>query len=214
MITLLSYFNIFASKCLEKPKVINYKEFHTIQISRKYAKVFKDNIGFVVKEKQDGLNQIIDYLNRPNRKDEKDVIDKIPCIDKLVVSLGRDLNINTSSWRNAESIGRRTLMKYIDRFEEQNKTSKSNQASDKIDLLKQAAFSDVVWDKIVKLEYLDDPHEFVYDFTVPGNDSFMVDTGVLVHNTLNTSIRWKGWKSPRGALNRIRASQNRLVVLS
>jgi len=46
--------------------------------------------------------------------------------------------------------------------------------------------TDIVWDKIVALEYLDDPHDYVYDFTVPGNDSFMVDCGVFVHNTLNT----------------------------
>jgi DNA-directed RNA polymerase II subunit RPB1 len=45
---------------------------------------------------------------------------------------------------------------------------------------------DIVWDEIVKIEYLDDPNEYVYDFTVPGNDNFMVDNGILVHNTLNT----------------------------
>jgi len=36
------------------------------------------------------------------------------------------------------------------------------------------------------LKYLDDPKTFVYDFTVPGNDSFMVDDSIFVHNTLNT----------------------------
>lgn len=45
---------------------------------------------------------------------------------------------------------------------------------------------DVVWDPIVEIEVLPDPGEMVYDFTVPGNDSFMVDCGILVHNTLNT----------------------------
>jgi len=57
---------------------------------------------------------------------------------------------------------------------------------EKIAIIKQALYSDVIWDEIVKIEYLDDPKEFVYDFTVPGNDSFMVDCGVLVHNTLNS----------------------------
>jgi DNA-directed RNA polymerase beta' subunit len=36
------------------------------------------------------------------------------------------------------------------------------------------------------LEYHEDPKEYVYDFTVPGNDSFMVDDNILVHNTLNS----------------------------
>ena len=58
--------------------------------------------------------------------------------------------------------------------------------NDKLPALRQAFEADVVWDEIVKVEHLPDPGEMVYDFTVPGNDSFMVDTGLLVHNTLNT----------------------------
>jgi intein/homing endonuclease len=58
---------------------------------------------------------------------------------------------------------------------------------DKIELLRQAAYSDVVWDEIISLELIQDDGSYVYDFTVPGNDSFMVDNGILVHNTLNTS---------------------------
>jgi len=57
---------------------------------------------------------------------------------------------------------------------------------DAIAVLESALAGDVVWDEIVDIEYLDDPKEFVYDFTVPGNDSFMVDDTILVHNTLNT----------------------------
>jgi hypothetical protein len=58
-----------------------------------------------------------------------------------------------------------------------------------MDILRSAVDADVVWDEIVELIYHDDPKEFVYDFTVPGNDSFMVDCNVLVHNTLN-SVDW------------------------
>ena len=57
---------------------------------------------------------------------------------------------------------------------------------DKLPALRSALEADVVWDEIVEIERLPDPGEMVYDFTVPGNDSFMVDCGVLVHNTLNT----------------------------
>ena len=58
------------------------------------------------------------------------------------------------------------------------------QINNKLRILKQAANSDVLWDEIVNLEYINDYKDYVYDFTVPGNDSFMVDNGVLVHNTL------------------------------
>lgn len=57
---------------------------------------------------------------------------------------------------------------------------------EKLKILEDAYNSDVVWDQIIKLEILDDPKEYVYDFTVPGFESFMVDTGILVHNTLNS----------------------------
>lgn len=43
----------------------------------------------------------------------------------------------------------------------------------------------LLWDPIVNIEYYE-TNDFVYDFTVPGNESFLVDTGVYVHNTLNT----------------------------
>lgn len=45
--------------------------------------------------------------------------------------------------------------------------------------------TNIIWDEITFIEILNDPKEYVYDFTVPGNDTFMVDNGVLVHNTLN-----------------------------
>jgi DNA-directed RNA polymerase II subunit RPB1 len=55
-----------------------------------------------------------------------------------------------------------------------------------INMLKNAYSGDVVWDNIIDIELIEDPMEYVYDFTVPSNQTFMVDTGILVHNTLNT----------------------------
>lgn len=192
MIVLLSYFGIFASKCLERPSVINFKDFHTVQISRKYSKLFKQEIGFVVKEKADGVDKIIEYVeNASERVSEKEMIDMIPELGDAIGYIGETLALPGQSrlykrWMKKEAVGRNTLIKYISLFEKENEEKKHKGVSEKIELLKQAAFSDVVWDKIVKIEYIDDPKEYVYDFTVPGNDSFMVDTGVLVHNTLNT----------------------------
>ena len=53
-------------------------------------------------------------------------------------------------------------------------------------LLTQAVNADAVYDEIVEIEYIPDNGEYVYDFTVPGNDSFMVNAGILVHNTLDS----------------------------
>jgi DNA-directed RNA polymerase II subunit RPB1 len=53
-------------------------------------------------------------------------------------------------------------------------------------LLLQAVDADAVYDEITEIEYIPDNGEHVYDFTVPGNDSFMVNAGILVHNTLDS----------------------------
>jgi DNA-directed RNA polymerase beta' subunit len=76
-----------------------------------------------------------------------------------------------------KDVSRKELLNYID-----------NNVLDKlsVQLLEQAIYSDIVWDEIVELKLINDTGEYVYDFTVPGNDSFMVDNCVLVHNTLNT----------------------------
>jgi len=61
---------------------------------------------------------------------------------------------------------------------------------EKLVLLEQAYYADVIWDEITKIEKYDGADdEYVYDFTIPGTESFMVDDGIYVHNTLN-SVEW------------------------
>lgn len=192
MIVLLAYFGIFGSKCLEWSKTGNVKKpFHTIQISRKYAELYKKSIGFIVETKKENLDCLIDYTNRQNVHSNQEMIDKIPELGRVIASIGKRLELPGQSrlygrWGKKDSIGRNTLERYIRVFETANQEKNLVDVTHNINILKQAAFSDVVWDEIIDLEYIDDPKEYVYDFTVPGNDSFMVDTCILVHNTLNT----------------------------
>ena len=197
IIVLLAYLGVFASKCIEKADHGN-KVLYSIQISRKYAPLFIKSVQLVVQSKRDALKKIVNYvvnhMNRPDIHDHTEYIeyiDKIPELGQVIAQIGKDLQLPGQSrrygrWAKKDSIGRSTLIKYIKIFEEENQSKNLTSVSKNIDILKQAAYSDVVWDEIVELEYLDDPMENVYDFTVPGNDSFMVDCGVLVHNTLNT----------------------------
>jgi len=83
------------------------------------------------------------------------------------------------------SIGRRTLKVYIDRFEERAKELNIINDED-IKYLKLIYDGEVIWDQIIEIEEIDDPKEYVYDFTVPNNETFMVNDGIIVHNTLNT----------------------------
>ncbi len=213
MCLLLTYAGIFASKGLEKKKN-GGNSLHTLYITQKYAQIFKDLIGFSTEYKSKDLDKVIEHQNRDEKHSDKEEYDKIPELGSLIASLGKKLVLPGQSrtygrWSKKESIGRKTLQNYITIFEDSNNNLKENpeykerinnkffdkiwtdndynEVLEKISVLKQAAYSDIVWDEIVNLEIIEDDGNYVYDFTVPGNDSFMVDCGILVHNTLNTS---------------------------
>lgn len=188
---LLSYCGFFGVLGEEASVRMPGKVMHTISILKKYAALFKERIGFTLEEKAVALDEIIAYMARPNKHDTKELYDKIPACGRLIAEVGKALNMpgqsrNYGRWLKKESVGRLTLAKYVEDFTAAVSTSTSKEVLEKIAALKSAVDADVVWDEIVELVYLDDPKEYVYDFTVPGNDSFMVDDAIMVHNTLNT----------------------------
>jgi intein/homing endonuclease len=218
MCLLLTYAGIFASKGFEK-KTNGGNGLHTLYITQKYAQIFKDLIGFTTDYKMEDLDKVIEHQNREEKHSDKEEYDKIPELGNIIAYLGKKLVLPGQSrtygrWSKKESIGRKTLQNYITIFEEENENKKINpeyrerinnkyydkiweesdykDVNDKINILKQGAYSDVIWDEIVNLEIIEDNGSYVYDFTVPGNDSFMVDCGVLVHNTLNTLNKNEG----------------------
>ena len=98
-----------------------------------------------------------------------------------------------AQWNTNTCIGVKTLEKFIDHFTTTNQAQYikaklifKEEVEPAIQAIRRALDADVIWDEIVDLEIIKDSGELVYDFTVPGNDSFMVNCGVLVHNTLNT----------------------------
>lgn len=191
---LLNYCGIFAT-IAEDRRTTDDSVLHTLQISRKYAKKFRDEIGTNMDYKLADLNKIIEYTKREEKKTDLERIDRIPELGDVIAETGKLLELpgqsrNYGRWAKKEAIGRKTLKKYIKIFKETlddfTNTNVFSTIETNIKILEQAANSDIIWDEIIKLEILDDPKEYVYDFTVPGNDSFMVDSGVFVHNTLNT----------------------------
>jgi DNA-directed RNA polymerase II subunit RPB1 len=189
---LFSFSGFFTVMSEETSVRIPDKIFYTINVLKKYAAKFKEVIGLRLPEKAEALDIIITYMERPftQKHDTKELYDKIPAVGRQIAAIGKALELpgqsrNYGRWAKKESIGRQTLKSYIDIFEAAAANSSVDVSKD-IDALRSAAYSDVIWDEITILEYLDDPKEYVYDFTVPGNDSFMVDDAILVHNTLNT----------------------------
>ncbi len=186
MALLFNYFAIFASINTTNTRG---SELHHLSISSKYSIVYLNCIGSSVEHKLNSLTQLSDYATRNNAHNLSDDIDKINGLGELIAKCGKDLQLEGQSrtygrWINKESIGRRTLQKYINIFEEHEN---ANIIKHEIELLKQAACSNVVWDEVVEITlYRPDQNDYVYDFTVPGDQTFMTDNGVFVHNTLNT----------------------------
>jgi intein/homing endonuclease len=192
MIVLLAHCGIFAKKHVETRDREQAATMYVIQAQHKYAQQFADKIRLTVPYKRQGVLDIIAFNTNKNRS--SDIIDMIPEVDDLLDRVGRKLRLPGQSRMYGKykrlgmnRISRGALEKYVALFRAAYALAPSDEALDQdIRLLEQAAHSDVVWDEITELEYLPDPEEYVYDFTIPGNESFMVDMGVLVHNTLDS----------------------------
>jgi DNA-directed RNA polymerase beta' subunit len=180
---LCNYFEIFASL---KEHMVHEKKLYNLSISSKYSKIYSDEIGSDLHSEK--LANMVRYLGRDVHSLAED-IDKINGLGKIIAKCGKVLQLEGQSrtygrWKNKDSIGRRTLQKYIGVFEQDANASK---ILSELNILRQAAQSNVVWDEIVELDmYEGDQTEYVYDFTVPQHQTFMTDYGVYVHNTLNT----------------------------
>jgi DNA-directed RNA polymerase beta' subunit len=94
---------------------------------------------------------------------------------------------------NQKDIRRAILLDLIPLFEYKAEELKIN-IDDKIKILYDAYHSDIIWDKITNLTLVlsityNKKYKYVYDFSVPGNETFVLDSGIVVHNTLN-SVDW------------------------
>ena len=182
---IFNYFGIFTSIKVQTHKNM---PLYNLSISPKYSRIYKENIGSILHSAK--LDDLINYTERDNAHNLSDEIDKINGIGEIISTCGKVLKLPGQSrtygrWKNKSSIGRRTLKKYIEIFEAHEK---SNLIQNELRILNQAEKSDVIWDEIVKLEICEpaEDEKYVYDFTVPGNQTFMNHSGIIVHNTLNT----------------------------
>ena len=181
---LLAYFDIFGTI---KSTFTRGSNIYNLAISPKYSALYKEYIGSLVHPEE--LQGLVDYVSREDAHDLSDEVDKINGLGEIIAKCGKDLKLpgqsrNYGRWAKKETIGRRTLQKYIQIFESHEN---AKVIADELKILKQAANSHVIWDEIKKIEiYTPDQTDYVYDFTVPANQTFMTDYGVIVHNTLNS----------------------------
>ena len=120
----------------------------------------------------------LNYINEIN-----DDIDKIDGLKEIIIKCNNILLINDNNTLE-ESIDRIIIEKYIKIFEEHENSYK---ITNELNILIQAINSNIIWDEIIKIEiYTPNQTDYVYDLSVPLNETFMIDNGIIVHNTLNT----------------------------
>lgn len=178
---ILNYFGICGNMKSEMNK--GNKLYH-LNISTKYAKQYQTQIGSVLHANK--LDNLVKFIERNDIKFLSEQIDKINGLGEIIAHCGKTLQLPSiyGFHKNKDSIGRRTLEKYYNVF---NSHENKGTIEQELKLLEQAITSNVMWDEIINIEYYTpEQTNFVYDFTVPGNQTFMTDYGVIVHNTLNT----------------------------
>lgn len=169
---LLNRLGIFASKDTEKQQ-------KTLTLPHKHAHQFKQKIGFTDPEKNKKINQI---KEKPNQE----YIDIIPGIGELIKEIAKELRIPSKRINNfyeRDKIGRETLKKYINEFQQKATKEETKQ---KIKKLKKAANSEVIWDEIKEINKIEPTKNHVYDFSVKDTENFTTKQGIVTHNTMRT----------------------------
>jgi len=168
---LLARFGIFCKKS---------KNGKSIWISSRYAQVFYEKIGLSMKERREMLRQL---YGTHSKTDEM-----IPGIGNSLLEIARKLNYPAryvKSFTEKQIISKDKLEKYIVLFENMAK-ERNVDISTEISVLKKAINSDVVWDRIEEISFIDSPSEYVYDISVDGLETFTTFDGIVTHNTMRT----------------------------
>jgi DNA-directed RNA polymerase subunit A" len=87
--------------------------------------------------------------------------------------------VNSATKR--QRVGRSRLERLIDEIDR-----RSDERPPELDVLERAVDSDVVWERIRRIERVPSAGEYVYDFSVEGLETFTTAEGVVTHNTMNT----------------------------
>ncbi len=173
---LLTRFGIFGVKRRMKGQ-------YGIEISYRYAKRFAEEIGSSLPEKAKKLEKLAESLDS---KTTYDLIDMIPSIGSALLDASKKLGYPLHYARKfvrKQKIGRATLQRHLARLEELAKVRGIE--VEELNVLRRAVESDVVWDEIVSIEYVD-YDGYVYDLSVEGLETFTTAEGLITHNTMRT----------------------------
>jgi len=151
----------------------------TLRIPSKYVPAFADRIG-LVGERGDELDATAVDVDPGG----PDATDQIPNFGDALKSAASDAGIpsrQVNAAHKRQRIGRNRLSSLVSEMD-----ATLDESTTELDALEQAVDGDVVWDRIESIETVEPDHEYVYDFSVSGLETFTTAQGVVTHNTMNT----------------------------
>jgi DNA-directed RNA polymerase subunit A" len=152
---------------------------HVLRIPSKHVVRFDETVG-MVGSRGEQLSELVEEID-PNGPD---ATDQIPNFGDVLKRAATDAEIPSRQVHSAherQRIGRNRLARLVEEIDD-----RTDETSDDLATLEGAVESDVVWDRIESIETVDDDHEYVYDLSVSGLETFTTAQGVVTHNTMNT----------------------------
>jgi DNA-directed RNA polymerase subunit A" len=184
IVLLLTRLGIFAKKHVENGTYV-------LTISHRYAKTFKEKIGFDIKRKANALDKL---CNVKDKEIHYDIVEMIVGFGTLLKDVAKKLNlykredafsVGIRKFTRKQKIGKQTLRKYIKLFSSSAQKKKINIDSE-LSILRGYLEEDVIWDEIIEINEYVPENKFVYDFSVPGLETFTTLDGIITHNTMRT----------------------------
>lgn len=167
---LLSRFGIYATRKRDN------RELWCGQIITKYVPRFRDNVRLEDATRQRNLELRADNADSLRLSE---YIDKIGGWGEILTGLAKKYK-QPKQWWYRKEYGRTTLEKKIKILENAGATE------EELRPIFDAVNSDVLWDKIVKIECVESTGKYVYDISVPSDESFSTAENIVIHNTMRT----------------------------
>ncbi|MEM3185755.1 MAG: DNA-directed RNA polymerase subunit A' [Conexivisphaerales archaeon] len=172
---LLARFGIFTNK-------IRHDDRLTVLISAHFANAFLHEVGSDSEERKLQIERLSKLYS------DTDAIDVAYGLDSIVSSILKKLGVSSYGeigFTYSQGVEKAVLSRYIEIFDQRAKEM-SVDIRQEIETLRSFLAEDVVWDEIVAIERLQSRKEKVYDFSVPGLETFVTSEGIVTHNTLRT----------------------------
>ncbi|MDR5656690.1 DNA-directed RNA polymerase subunit A'' [Halodesulfurarchaeum sp. HSR-GB] len=169
---LLSRFDIYAT-------FGSVDDSKTLRVPKKFVPGFADRIGMVGSRGEE-----LEALACDVDADGPDTTDQIPNFGESLKNLATAAGIPSRQINSAhkrQRIGRNRLATLLDTIE-----AGLDDRPAELDSLDRAVDGDVVWERIESIETFEPDHDYVYDFSVSGLETFTTAQGVITHNTMNT----------------------------